>query len=123
MKELFIYNRFWSKKEFFFENKDKDLNLKLKYKQLSYFTQNFQQPLLYPILEIDKYLPSFSKFEKKNIFKHELKEIVNYNFDFKNNKINKLVCEPLKNEVIKVDCCLVKKIYHVKGELIVKKIN
>jgi len=121
MKELFIYNRFWSKKEFFFENKDKDLNLKLKYKQLSYFTQNFQQPLLYPILEIDKYLPLFSKFEKKNIFKHELKEIVNYNFDFKNNKINELVCEPLKNEAIKIDCCLVKKIYHVKGEL--KKIK
>ena len=121
MKELFIYNRFWSKKEFFFEDKNKDLNLKLKYKQLSYFTQNFQQPLLYPILEMDKYFPSFSNFDKKYLFKHKLKEIVNYNFDFKNNDINKLVCQPLEKEANRIDCCLVKKIYHVKGELIIKK--
>ena len=121
MKELFIYNRFWSHKEFFFEDKDKDLNLKLKYKQLSYFTRNFQQPLLYPILEMDKYYPLFSRFEKKYLFKHELEEIVNYNFDFKNNKINKLVCKPLEEEANKIDCCLVKKIYHVKGELVIKK--
>jgi hypothetical protein len=121
MKELFIYNRFWSHKEFFFEDKDKDLNLKLKYKQLSYFTRNFQQPLLYPILEMDKYYPLFSRFEKKYLFKHELEEIVNYNFDFKNHKINKLVCKPLEEEANKIDCCLVKKIYHVKGELIIKK--
>ena len=47
MKELFIYNRLWSRKNLFFKNESK---YKLKYKQLSYYTQNYQQPLLYPIL-------------------------------------------------------------------------
>ena len=56
MKELFIYNRLWSKKEFFFSDDNK---YKIKYKQLSYYTQSFQQPLLYPILEFKEYLPQF----------------------------------------------------------------
>jgi len=121
MKELFIYNRFWSKKEFFFEDGNKDLKLKLKYKQLSYFTQNFQQPLLYPILEMNKYFPMFSNFEKKYLFKHELKEIVNYDFNFKKKYFFKDISKILQDETNKVDCCLIKKIYHVKGELIIKK--
>ena len=46
MKELFIYNRYWSIKEFFFGNKKDNSNnvnkTKLKYKQLLYYTKNFQ---------------------------------------------------------------------------------
>ena len=45
MKELFIYNRLWSNKNIFFKdikNINDISNLKLKYKQLSYYTQNFQ---------------------------------------------------------------------------------
>ena len=49
-KELFTYNRYWSNKELFFGN-NKDNKSKLKYKQLTYYTRNYQQPILYPILE------------------------------------------------------------------------
>ena len=88
MKELFIYNRYWSKKEFFFEN---NIKYKLKYKQLSYFTQSFQRPLLYPILEFKEYLPSFSRFETDYLFSHPPEEIVNYNFDLGENIITNLL--------------------------------
>ena len=117
-KELFIYNRYWSKKEFFFSNLGK---YKLKYKQLSYFTQNFQQPLLYPILEFNKYLPSFSKFHTEDLFRHKSEETVNYNFDFKSNIITDLIANNnfLNSEKNRMKCCLVKKIYHIKGEMII----
>ena len=128
MKELFIYNRLWSKKEFFFKNdiiNNNDSNLKLKYKQLSYYTHNFQQPLLYPILEMNEYIPSFSRFDKENLFKHNMNKVVNYNFNFnpKDNIISNIINNnnPLKEEKNRVKCCLVKKNYHVKGEIIVIK--
>ena len=54
MKQLFIYNRLWSKKYLFFENfpgsvNDKSKKIKIKYKRISNYTCNFQQPLIYPI--------------------------------------------------------------------------
>ena len=120
MKELFIYNRYWSKKEFFFENNDK---YKLKYKQLSYYTQSFQQPLLYPILEFNEYVPSFYQFQAKNLFRHDLEEIVIYNFNLKENFISDLINKnnPLNLEQNRIKCCLVKKIYHINGEIIIKE--
>ena len=122
MKELFIYNRYWSKKEFFFEDKKQiDNNYKLKYKQLSYYTKNYQQPLLYPILNFNEYLPSFSSFDINNLFKHELNKIINYDFSFIDNSLTQLMKEndPLTIETKRVNCCLVKKHYHVKGEIII----
>ena len=128
MKELFIYNRFWSKKELFFEKKNNRDNktedtLRIKYKQISYYTQSFQQPLLYPILEIKEYFPSFSRFEVEKMFDHEFKYIAKYNFNFNKNIISKIVEEnnPLYNEENKIKCCLIKKIYHVKGVLFIIK--
>ena len=121
MKESFIYNRFWSKKEIFFDTINS--KYKLKFKQLSHYTQNFQQPLLYPILEFDEYVPTFSRYDKKNIFKHNKNEVVNYNFNLtsKNiiiDKINKI--NPLDEEKNRIRCCLIKKNYHIKGEIIIK---
>ena len=121
IKELFIYNRFWSKKEIFFKENNNENNLKLKYKQISYYTKNFQQPLLYPILNINEYLPSFSKFEIKNLFNHPLDKCVNYEFNFIENSLTKILreAEPLRKEKKRVNCCLVKKHYHIKGEIII----
>ena len=121
MKELFIYNRYWSKKEFFFENNYK---YKLKYKQLSYYTQSFQQTLLYPILQFKDYLPSFKHFKTNKLFSHSPEETVNYNFDLGENLITKLLDKnnPLNSEQNKIKCCLVKTTYHIKGEIIVKEI-
>ena len=123
MKELFIYNRFWSNKDLFFKNDKVHNNKKLKYKQLSYYTRNFQQPLLYPILEFNEYIPSFSRFKIGNIFRHDFKETINYDFNFKDNLLSKIITKnnPLNKENNRVKCCLVKKYYHVKGEIIVIK--
>ena len=138
MKELFIYNRLWSVKEFFFSNEYNDNNktlneyfykLKLKYKQISYYTKSLEQPILYPILEINEYLPSFSKFDKNKLFKHDFNETVNYDFNLKESKILQYIEEyfnkkgPFCKEKNKVQCCLVKKGYHVKGEMIIKQID
>ena len=131
IKELFVYNRYWSKKELFFNDSNKsddELNLKLKYKQLSYYTKSFQQPLLYPILEIDKYLPEFSRFKKNDLFNHDFAKRVNYNFEYKKNIISDTISE---NDSSKKEnkeknilrCCLIKKNYHVKGELFLSEIK
>ena len=123
MKELFIYNRYWSKKELFFK-KDKKNNdeSNLKYKLLSSYTKSFQQPLLYPILEFDEYLPTFSKFNKENLFKHKLNETINYNFNLKSNVILELIKDndPIK-KLDKKYSCLIKKNYHVPGEIFIIK--
>ena len=137
MKELFIYNRLWSIKEFFFSNDYNDnkneneyfTKLKMKYKQISYYTKNLQQPLLYPILEINEYIPNFSNFDKKNLFKHDYKETVAYDFNLKESKVLEYVDNymikkgPFNQEKNKVQCCLIKKDYHVKGELVIKQIE
>ena len=124
MKELFIYNRFWSKKEFFFEDKNNKTDLKLKYKQISYYTQNYQQPLLYPILEFNEYFPKFSNFKIEKLFKHKPDKIVNYNFNLDSNMITEIINKnhPFNNQ-IGVKCCLVKKNYHVKGKIIIRYKN
>ena len=129
MKELFIYNRYWSRKKLFFGNKKDNsniinkTNLKLKYKQLSYYTKNYQQPLLYPILELEKYFPKFSSFKKQNIFSHDFNESINYNFLFEDNIILKIIKNnnPLSQEKNRIKCCLVKKNYHIKGEMLILK--
>ena len=154
MKELFIYNGYWSKKEYFFKekakieenegdkkinenkiiinNNDDDNDSKLKYKQLSYYTRNYQQPILYPILQYDKYIPNIQIVrnnaqnddpQNSNFYNHNIDKIVKYNFSLSgkmkgifNPNDNKLVN---KEEVMR--CCLVKKMYHVKGKFYLKK--
>ena len=130
MKELFIYNRLWSVKEFFFskdniDNSDECFNkLKIKYKQISYYTRSFEQPLLYPVLEFNQYIPKFNKFQSKELFNHDLKEAVSYNFHLQQTPLLERIKQYLENNDIyhpteQYDCCLVKKGYHVKGKLIV----
>ena len=116
VKELFIYNRYWSNKKLFFENNKND-KLKLKYKQLTYYTRNFQQPILYPILELDRNYPQFSKCTKNIFLKPNENDIkmVNYDFNLKKNKINEIINNHLyKNGE---ECCLIKKLGHVKGKV------
>ena len=49
MKQVFVYNRLWSKQHLFFKNvfdcyKNNNKE-KIKYKRINYYTSNFQQPL------------------------------------------------------------------------------
>ena len=126
MKELFIYNRYWSHKELFSKycsNGEKECDFNLKYKQLSYYTKSFQQPLLYPILEINEYLPKFSKFKKEDLFRHNLDLCINYNFNLETNSLVDIIKDndPIKGEKIKAECCLIKKNYHIMGIIYIIK--
>jgi hypothetical protein len=126
MRDLFIYNRMWSQKQSFFGNKNADNNKQLKsikYKQMNYYSKNFQQPILYPILELDKYYPEFSKFKIENLFKNPNENILNYNFSLSddntyiNNIISKYIEKYLRKQQNQEKCCLVKKTHHVKGTI------
>ena len=128
MKQLFIFNRFWSNKNAFFNKEYKDIH-KIKYKQSNHYTKNYQRPIMYPILEISKYYPKFKKFNIDNLYKNKDK-ILEYNFDFfgENNIIIKLIDSCIKkynqnNIEISLKCCLVKQFYHIKGNLILKQIE
>ena len=128
MKKLFIYNRMWSRKELFFNDKsnknNSDLNA-VKYKQMHYYTKSFQQPILYPILEIEKYYPEFSKFKLEKLYKNPLEKILNYDFSLSqdengkyiNNIISTYIEKNLKKLKNQEKCCLVKNTHHIKGSL------
>ena len=148
MKQLFVFNNLWSKKNNFFKNDINDKNLKeIKYKQINYYTKNFQLPFFYPILEITKYYPEFSQL-KDGIFFGKDKNVLQYDFNLEetnNNKINKnkekeerekekekrvndifeaLIYKEKVNKESYEECCLVKNTHHVKGKLyIIKKID
>ena len=126
MKQLFIYNRLWSNQYLYFRNvgacyqNNKDNNSKIKYKRINYYTCNFQQPLIYPILDIKNYTPIFNKFNFDNLFKNSKDKIIDYNFsldNFKNTLPEKLIINYLDNNDIcqNIKCCLIKKLYHIKG--------
>ena len=132
MKQLFVYNRLWSKQYLYFNDvpncykkyKKEENIYQIKYKRLNYYTTNFQQPFIYPILEIDHFYPNFKKFKKENLYKNSNEKILNYDFSldkFKNNSLNEqIINNYLYNDNNKyinnsVECCLIKKMYHVKG--------
>ena len=87
MKELFIFNQNWSKKDLFFNINKKDNKIAIKYKQLNYYTKSFQQPFIYPILENDKYYPKFNNFNIDKLFKNQNQKILNYDFSLNDNNI------------------------------------
>ena len=126
MKELFVFNRNWSKKELFYNKEQNKSNLSIKYKRLNYNTKNFQQPFIYPILEMDKYFPKFHNFDKKYLFKNN--NYLNYDFSLSKNNIIintiKNILEENSNKRQNIEfekCCLVKQIYHVKGKIGISK--
>ena len=128
MKQLFIFNGLWSKKSIFFK-KDISETEEIKYKQINYFTKNFQLPYFYPILEINRYYPQFSKLKEGIFFG---KDINMLKYDFSLN-INKRVLDIIKgfalNSYIKYKnsvfelCCHVKNSYHTYGYLTLYKKN
>ena len=68
-KNAFSWRGFWSCRENFFENISK-----FKYKLINHYTKNFMKPILVPIIDITYYLPEFSQFDPKNLFKKEKNE-------------------------------------------------
>lgn len=62
-KKLFQWRGLWADKKLFFENTNK-LRLKIS----NHYTSYFAQPILMNILDIDYYLPKFTKFDSSNLF-------------------------------------------------------
>ena len=138
MKELFIFNRLWSNHKSFYNNnslnKRKESNI--KYKNINYYTRNFQRPILYPELDYKYRYPDFCQFKPKDNFYITKELIDDYNFDLDSPELDKLI-EDYNNTIFKTIeengkintyyVCLIKQLYHIKGKLFIvcegKKLN
>jgi len=69
-KKLFSFNGLLSTKKYFYE-KNKYI---IKYRLLNHMTEDFTKIFLTPIIDMNYYLPKFSKFEIKNLFRAENKD-------------------------------------------------
>ena len=132
MKELFIFNRLWSDQKLYFANtSDAMKNSKLKYKNINYYTRNFQKPIIYPYLDYKNHYPEFSKYEiGKDLYKEGCENTDDYNFNldcpeldkFIQDRNNKKIEEIKKNEDILLEtACFIKQKYHVKGDFFLSK--
>ena len=131
MKSLFCFNNLWSKRNIFYPKRYNNLNnenIKIKYRQLNYYTKYFQFPYFYPILEYSKYYPKFSLF-KGNLFRDKKSKILEYDFELKTNEKAKKIIEALISEYnnslsyLSEKCCLVKNTHHVVGKLSINQKN
>ena len=64
-KNLFSFNNYLSTKEFFY-NKTK---YHLCYKIKNHLSEEFTRILISPIIDMENYLPQFSQFDTKDLFK------------------------------------------------------
>ena len=132
IKEQFIFNRLWSNQKLFYNDTlDKKKKSNLKYKNINYYTRNFQRPIIYPQLDYKYRYPSFSKFQIENgIFREENKED-DYNFNLDspeldifvkeyNKKIFELISYAGDSGDIKLyNACRIKQEYHIQGVLFI----
>ena len=92
-KKLFSFNGILSSKKYFYE-KNKYI---CKYKLLNHMTEDYTKIFLTPIIDMDYYLPKFSKFNINNLFRSENKDHL-----IQITKLADLTLAPkLKNEKIK----------------------
>ena len=68
-KKLFSFNGIFSTKKYFYDKK----KYICKYKLLDHMTEDYTRIFLTPIMDMDYYLPKFSKFEIKNLFRSQNK--------------------------------------------------
>jgi hypothetical protein len=129
MKKLFVFNKLWSNQKNFFNNSlDKMKKSKLKYKNINYYTRNFQRPIIYPVLDYKYRYPDFSHYKIKDDFYNNEEDKDDYNFDLDCPEFNEFI-EKYDNEIFKIiekngkinicEVCLVKQTHHVKGNLFV----
>ena len=69
-KKLFSWRGVWSDRDLFFNHPER-----LKLKRKNHVSKEMTMPLLCPVLDMDYYLPDFSKFDKNNLF-----NIKNYDY-------------------------------------------
>ena len=126
-KDIYLNNGFWFNK-----------GSKKRYKILNFLTNDFKKPLLYPILNLNDYIPKFSnninikeflneknEEEEEDEIKNENKESNNYFFikEFINSiltkdNLTKIILKKFNCENNKIkECCLIKLSTHLKGFL------
>ena len=128
MKNLFIFNRFWSDKKLYFTEEKKQL---LKYKSINYFTTNFQRPLLFPVNDYKDRYPNLTNFQINDDFYLDNKEYKDdYNFKLDCPELDEFsikyeqeimdkIDKDLGTEIHQYNSCLVKRSHHVKGKLFI----
>ena len=126
MKNNFIFNKFWSDKKLFFDEKKKKKYL--KYKSINYYTKNYQRPFIYPHLDYNYSFPHFREYQIDKDFFMEEENPDDYNFtlecpDFDSFNVNyekKILKNIQKNmKVISYNVCLVKPTHHIKGKIFI----
>ena len=85
-KRLFSWRGFWSDRYLFIKHPE---YLKVKIK--NHFTKEMVKPLFSPVLDINYYLPEFSKFDKENLFNKN-----NYNYNI-NLDIDEILGDEINN--------------------------
>ena len=129
MKELFIFNKLWSNQKLFFNTSfDKIKKSKLKYKNINYYTRNFQRPIIYPVLDYKYRYPEFSNFKINKDFYSLEEDNDDYNFDLDCPELDQYT-EEYDKDIFKIiekngkintcGVCLVKQTHHVKGILFI----
>ena len=126
MKNIFVFNKFWSDKKLFFDEKKKEKYL--KYKSINYYTKNYQRPFVFPDLDYKYTYPDFTKFKIPPDFYIEEENGDEYNFyldcpeldDF-NINYEKEILEKLENniKINSYNVCMVKRTHHIKGKMFV----
>jgi hypothetical protein len=79
-KKLFSWRGMWSDRDLFFNHPEK-----LKLKVMNHYTSQFSRPILIPILDVDYYIPKFSRFDIKNLFNPQ--KILNEENPYENNEL------------------------------------
>ena len=122
-KKLFLWNNVYSNEEIFFNNNNENVK-ELKFKLSNHLTKEMTLPLLVPIINIDIYLPFFSKFSKEKMFKSSFEKIHKINLypynSFFDDKTHLFCFDNYKFKEInnlEFNVCFIKPIYHDKGFL------
>ena len=122
-QSLYLFGGFW---------KNKISISKLKYKRYNFLTNDFKKPILYPIIDINYYLPKFKEKVKKDLIflENDSNENILYplynnkNINFLENLLN-LSNDNIINYITLIydkpiiyKCCLIKISHHIKGYFI-----
>ena len=83
-ERLFSFRGIWSTKEFFYSKK----KYKLKYRLINHLNQDLTRVLLTPIIDVNYYLPCFSRFNDKELFRDlsyykQINKVTDLSFDIK----------------------------------------
>ena len=111
-KELFTWNNTYSDFDTFY----KYCKTHLKYKILYHLTKDLINPIITPILDFEYYIPTFSKYNKENIFQENYRNYYNIDLKIFPKVIPRFPIIGLNN----VNCCYVTLTHHIKGIIKIK---